>query len=70
LGRSQVALQIDCAALVALRNELTSFSFDVCVVPAQNGLRIGCLHGATHFALSRSTRRLVPFAAVALVEFS
>jgi len=45
---SQVALQIRCAALIALRNELRCFAVDICVVPAQNGLRIGCQHGATH----------------------
>jgi hypothetical protein len=40
--------KIDCAALVSLRNALRLFPIRVCVVAAQNALRIGWQHGATH----------------------
>jgi len=41
--------KMDCAALVSLRNESRHCPIRGCVMPAQNALRIGCQHGATHF---------------------
>src|SRR5581483_4297911 len=41
--------KMDCAALLSLRNESTLCPIRGFVMPAQNALRIGCPHGATHF---------------------
>jgi len=40
---------MDCAAPLSLRNESRHCPIRGWVMPAQNALRIGCPHGATHF---------------------